>query len=353
MAPKFSIPEDFKVPKLTLDKSLLKNKSIVIYGLSDTGKTTITLDIMHILRDDIEQVIVVNKNEESNNSYNGVVPQVFVHKNLTPELIDEIWSRQGALTGVYKQANRYDIILSIYKHVRNEKFDEIIDSVNSIRDKEIKDIKINNVNDVDTKIAELNERMDAILITVMKKRINAAIEIIRNIKTWNQEQKYTLEYLNLNPNVLFIIDDCIEDVKKLHKHEYWNQMFTAGRHRNITFVVLLQDDTPLSPEQRKNTAVNIFTSQQIANTYFDRAINGFSKEQKLLSIEACKRSFTESEKHQKLLYHRKSSKFFRVTATLRPKFKMCPQYMWDYSDMILKNNKTLDTSNRHYKYFQI
>ncbi len=348
---RFSKPEDFVVNKLQLDIKLLKNKSIVLYGLSDTGKTTITKDIMHILKDEIQQVVVVNKNEESNRAYEGMVPQAFVHKNLTSDLIKQIWERQGALVAVYNQANTYKHIESLYLRVRDDRFDQTINDIKTLHEASIKNLRLNSAGDNETEIEGIREKCNSYCVTVMKKRIRDVISNFNHMTNLSEDEKFSLKYFSLNPEILFIVDDCIEDVKKLHKDENWNQMFTAGRHRKITFLVLLQDDVPLTPEQKKNTAVNIFTSSQIANVYFERASNGFSKEQKLLSVEACKMTFTDNEKHQKLLYHRSSGKYFKITATLRGKFQMCPQFMWDYSDNISIDKKNIGSTNRHFRYF--
>ena len=61
--------EDFNISK---DKII--HKSIVLYGSSNSGKTTIIKDIVYILKDDVPLIIVFCPTEPSHNTYKQIIP---------------------------------------------------------------------------------------------------------------------------------------------------------------------------------------------------------------------------------------------------------------------------------------
>lgn len=98
----------------------------------------------------------------------------------------------------------------------------------------------------------------------------------------------------INPNTLFVMDDCAHDNKWV-KDEQVRELFSNGRHKKITYVVAIQDALVLNPFHRGNvdfcmmlqensgttkermfkSYANIFPNKKIFESVFDQITKDF------------------------------------------------------------------------------
>jgi hypothetical protein len=70
---------------------------------------------MNLLKDIIPNIIVFNPTNDMNNAYTGIVPKIFIHKDVNLELLESINERQKEAVSTFNmtnnKANLYGIFL--------------------------------------------------------------------------------------------------------------------------------------------------------------------------------------------------------------------------------------------------
>lgn len=75
-------------------KCLRDDAVVVMIGKRNTGKSFLTLDILHRHRD-IPLGTIISPSESANGFYGPLVPSFFIHDEYTPELLERIVKRQN------------------------------------------------------------------------------------------------------------------------------------------------------------------------------------------------------------------------------------------------------------------
>jgi hypothetical protein len=167
----------------------------------------------------------------------------------------------------------------------------------------------------------------------------------------SKSEKAALSFLDFNPNIMLILDDCASTFKKMYKKSSAiKEIFYEGRHYFFTTIISSQDDKEIDSELRKNTTISIFTTAQSAISNFERASNGYPKHERLHAkscIETVVKQDDNDLKHfQKLVYIQNESDPFRYTiADMYDEFKMGSKPMWEYSDRLKDKKDYLSKDN--------
>lgn len=93
----------------------------------------------------------------------------------------------------------------------------------------------------------------------------------------NSKEKEILKWINSNTRLCIIFDDVLELINEIKKEKVMTQLATKGRHRGITTLMLVQEDTLLENTQRKNAHVLIFCDKSSLSTVTSRQGFGFTK----------------------------------------------------------------------------
>ena len=320
------------------DTSIYFKKMTVIYGGSKTGKTTIVKHILHLLKDMIPIIFIIAPTNSSNNAFTGLVPDVMIKPTLDQEWLESLWERQNNVVEVYKIVNNVNNLKSLFYKFGDPRFKKIENEIESLADEKIK--KINDCptlespavldnfaggyNTDDSKLSSWysrdsnddgNNSSDAIDILEKKQRririLNLKEESLRKLyKKFIRNNKKRIEsssrlsdvdriilkYLDLNPNILLLLDDCASQFKKWYKKcNVIKKLFYEGRHKFFTTIITAQDDKEIDSELRKNVMTNIFTSSQSAIANFDRSSNSYSKDIKNKANYYAQRVFFEKK----------------------------------------------------------
>ena len=344
--------------ELTLTDKLFYNKSVVLYGASDTGKSSVIKNALYLLKPFIFQGMVFAGNDDCFQAYCAMFPLPFIRRTISAEILQKIWDRQDILTSVYNKATDIKILISLCNKLPSNDLDEKINDLNDSKKRliEITESKFNeNRSKLKTLNSKINEKYKDILKNIYLKYININESYFNEIiNDLDDNEKYSLKYRNLNPNFLLIIDDMSTAIKKL-KGSIFEEIFYQGRHKYITLLLSLQDDKPLISELRKNASVNIFTTSQCTNALFTRTSNSYDKSLISRALAANKETFSsEKETFYKLIYIRKTDEFFKFMADtdIPSNFMFGSKSVIEYCNRIKSDSKIMDSNNQYYKYFK-
>jgi hypothetical protein len=174
---------------------------------------------------------------------------------------------------------------------------------------------------------------------------------LENNQKLHKTEKAALSFLDFNPNIMLILDDCASKFKKLYKKSTAiKEIFYEGRHYFITTLISAQDDKEIDSELRKNTTVSVFTTAQSATSNFERSSNGYPKHEKNKAKTCIESVFKQQENDvthfQKLVYIQGEADPFKYTiADLYDDFRMGSLPMWQYSEKIKSHKNLLNKNN--------
>lgn len=329
------------------------DKTTILYGETGTGKSFIITDILYKLKNYVDQIIVVSPTDRQNHTYDkGLVPLPCIHYQLTESLLDEIWNRQTALGQVYAQVNKEGVIKSLFDIVAEQKEIDII-KISKNKLAQAKKEILDNSNNDPTSLANIKdmEKMHSHFIDIVMKRSIIKNRHILDSKNLSEDQKYTLKYLELNPRLVWIFDDCSAVLKKFKTHKVIQELFYQGRWAYITAIIACHTDKALDPELKKNAFNSVFTESSCAYGYYNRKSNDIDPEAKKRAIIACKNTFSPTNPFQKLIWSREDKKFYKSTAAMHDNFTFGNRHLWEYCNRIQVDNSTSNISNKYMDYF--
>lgn len=324
----------------------LMNKSILLVGSRNSGKTCCTIDLMHVLKDMIPICIVFNATESSNCCFGKIVSSVFLHTEINLDKISEIWRRQEITSNIYKLVNDIDHLRGIINLYNISNFDKSFQDVSDYEEKTINNIKDkerdNNVRLV--KISKAQTKFKELKIELCKKFVEEIKKKIENKEysddKLNDEQKLILKYIKINPNVLLIFDDCSSILKSMMNTHVIRKLFYQARHVNITFIITAQDDIDIASSLRKNANIIFLCDTTVTNSYFERASNGFNNRIKQLTKRYSDTLFKKP--YLKLVYDKDdiNNRFTYYLPKIHESFQFGSEEIQEYINKVKKKNNS-------------
>lgn len=335
--------------ELDINYKYFLDRSTLLFGESGTGKSFVMVDILYQLQPYVDQIIVISPTDRQNHTYDkGIVPLPCIHYTITSKLLDDIWQRQNALSEVYTKANKPDVLRNLFDKIpNNSRTISIISSIHS-KLRNYKDEVENDCADPSSaraKMTEMETECKKLITMIWRAEINKNRGYLQKLSLSKDEQ-FSLKYLNLNPRLVLILDDCTDLLKKFKTHPVMQKLFYQGRWAYITALIACHTDKALDPELKKNAFISIFTEETCAHAYFERKSNDLDKDAKTRASQACKVAFTPLARHQKLAWVREEKKFYKFTASSHTNFKFGSQYIWEYCDRIKAEEGALSADNK-------
>lgn len=346
------------IPTLEMNPKNFILKSTTLYGDSGTGKSTVIYDMFNMLRRYIPIFIVISPTAASNGDYDDRVPSILIFKEPTKELFKAIYHRQEAAAAFFRRANQLDVLERLYTKIRNPRTDNIIRTILTKQriaiNKAHQQIKGDKAK-MEAEIDSIKETHDETLRNIYRIEIRKNKEFLKKQKL-DAAQDYCIRYLDFNPNLGLVVDDCAAQIKQWGKDESVGKIFYQGRHNFITSIYTFQHDKLLDTTFRQNSFISIFTSDKSARAYFTRSSNNFDKEEakKILAIIQTVYHASGPKKHQKLVYMRESKQpYMKYTAKIYPKFRVCFPYVQRYCEIVKSGEDVVDEDNPFMKNFMI
>jgi len=320
------INEDgLSVEKFEICPENILNRGIIFYGPTKSGKTTLMLNFMYAIKDQIHMAFAFAPTNQEKHELDKIIPPMFVYETLDSGLIKDIYERNRAKSTLYNQVHSLEELTPIFKAIASPqelKHDEYICAIAA---KTMDKVETN------SQRQEINEILN-------KKRVARYRKIIKSASPSSIPQKYSGLYKNMdiNPKALVMFEDATSELgilikkEKQKNEETIKNFFFKGRWANITHFYAFHDDKGVDTDIRKNAHVSIFTSKQIAYTYFSRPSAGFTLSEKKLAERHIRAVFGESgsgrfPKHSKLVYVRETAEFMYVVAEVFDNFVILPK----------------------------
>ncbi|MCE7958853.1 MAG: hypothetical protein DYH06_13110 [Acidobacteria bacterium ACB2] len=364
-----------KVPMLQVTPSMFIDRTVAIYGPSKTGKTVITKHIMKTVNGYIEQILIIAPSEPSNRSYEGFVDPPFIHYRLyladpaNPKkddgakgalrFLEAVWKRQEMMAAIYTRANNAEILAQLYgrlpKAVRLEGLRHI-ELINQKRGRVIERVRKQYASEAgrrEEKVKEVNEKFKKMLVLLYKKYIAPLYEDLWGRDDLSEDERYSLYYLNFNPRLLLIFDDCAAQLKPFFNKDIFRLLFYQNRHSYITVLICCQDDTDLPTNLRKNAFVSFFTEPIVCLSNFDRPSNKFPKQTKTYVGEIIGDVF---KGHRKMAYIREDDRrqhFYHVQFPYPKPFRFGSDASHELCDAVQSVGVSMDKENPFYDRFKI
>lgn len=345
-----NVSADIKVKYLEKSAKYYLNRSTILFGASNSGKSTILVEILYLLKNHVPNIFVFAPTAEANNAFDGFIPSPLIYKTVEITILKEIYKRQQASTKIYNTVNDIPALRTLFERVADNKSIDVAKltyaNANAIIQRKKNDININFV-EKRSVISEVKEVRDEYLVKLYKHTIRTNRKRLKNMGISDKE-KYIIKYLDFNPNCVVVLDDCGAILKKFQKEEVVKKIIFQGRHNYINIILTLQDDLNLDSSIKKNSFVNIFTTSRCAAAYFERGSNSFSKKEKECAAKIINYIFTPSAKkdYKKLVYLRDEMNPFRYTiADLYDNFRFGSPSLWKMCDRIAVEKNACDFDN--------
>jgi hypothetical protein len=364
-----------RVPELKFHPSMFLDKTTVAYGPTKTGKTVQVKNIMKAIHGYCDEVIVVAPSEPSNRSYEGFVESPLIHYRLwipdpnnpkkddgakgAARFLEFIWKRQEMKAAIYTRANNLTTLAKLFSRLpRRERAEgaTYLSLLTKKRGRVLDRVREQFADDSakrHEKSKEINDKFKQMVILVYKKYIVSHYEDIARTDDLSEDERYSLHYINFNPRLLLIFDDCAAQLKPMFPKEVFRLLFYQGRWGFITTIICAQDDTDIPPNLKKNAFVSLFTEPIVASSFFDRATNKFPKTTRQYVADMLPEIF---QGHRKLAYIREDDKrqhFYYTDVPEQAPFQFGSDAVRELCGMVKSDGVAMDKENMFFEKFKV
>jgi hypothetical protein len=311
------------------------DKTTLIFGGSSSGKTKLIEEILYLTKEEIPNYLVCS-NENSVKAYKNKLPAKCIKNDLSKKKIQKIWDRQKYVTQLYDVANDINNLEKVYNRMSDRESTVMLASINKRAADFIRAIDATNQLDYAQKKTQkttVEEKQLKKIKEIYKDAIRKNRKKLLELSNLTGDEKVTIKYIDLNPRIMLIIDDCTDKFEQwmsyFKKNEVnpFNSIFYQGRHNYITLVFAAHDDKVVDTKLRKNARTTIYTNSQSLMASLGKKGNGYTKAEIKKAERMAARLFGGEEHglktYQKLCYVREDTQPFRYTiANLYPEFEL-------------------------------
>ncbi len=313
------INKTFSVKKFDFNSKFFLKSSILLYGPSKSGKTTMIRNILYSLRNDIKNILVFSTTAKMDIMYTSIMNPKFIHENISDDA--QTYKKDKDLISAAKVIKN---ILDIQKKILDEEKKYV--NTNSILKLYLKTNKKNNEKLIklyekkekckdECKLKEILEK----IITLMKYEIKS-FDFSKS--KLNEDELKSVNFIKEGTNLLLLFDDYGHEMRALTSLPIFKRLFYQNRHFNITLIVSSQDDTNICADCRKNGMINIYTTLHTAGTVLSRPTSGLYMKKVILD-EALEKTFIKE--NRKLIYTPLDCMFYHAVAKMiLPDFHIGP-----------------------------
>jgi hypothetical protein len=341
MADAINIPGYGALPYIDKNPKNFFRRTTIAWGPSETGKSVVIRWIMEILQPYVPNVIVICPTDGANDGYRGIVPERCIYTRIDVKTLQDIWARQEEACATYNRANNLKVLrglfvkanditaMSMATHVERrcaaglDALERDRTLVNALRKEQRQAIEKNR---------------DSVLRRIYKKTIRSYREhLMRYRRELTKDELYAIKYIDFNPALLLVMDDCQAQIAEWIKDPTVRKLFYQIRHMWGTLLMSMQNDTGkpgLDPGIRTNVFNNFFTDPTVANRYFSNKDNGFTaddrKKAARIISELFKPNANGADNYKRFVYSRldKRAKFRWCLPDDPENLRMCSPALW-------------------------
>lgn len=333
------------------------DKTTFIFGGTGSGKSTVISEILYLCKDYIPNYYVLAP-ENSRGGYVKNIHPKCVKSDISKMKLQKIWQRQEHVTQIYKIANDPVILKTLFCKINDNEALHEITQITHIAKNKIQEIEHSTLS-YDQRQGQINniiEIRDRKVLAIYKKTIRQNRQYLLTLDL-ELDEKTAVTYLDINPRLMLIIDDCSELMKKWYSYfgknevNVFESILYRGRHNFITLIFACHDDKLIATELRKNARVVVYTSSQSLISSINKQGNGFSKLEKKRFEEVAEVLFrdeklkNEFKTHKKFCFLREDANPYKYTIAIKnDNYKLGCDYLLELADKMPKQPQTL-TSN--------
>jgi hypothetical protein len=293
------------------------DKTTLIFGGTGSGKTTIIESVLKSISKHVPNYIVIVP-KTSNKAYINKLPSLCIKEDLTKEMIEKIWGRQENITELYENANKIDVLASLFQKYPDRQALAMIKAIVERAKSKLQSIQECNL-DYSKKKAQtnyINELRNKRIKALYKTSIRQHRDKLETLDL-NDKEIAALVYLDMNPRLVLIIDDSSEKfamwMKFFNKSEVnpFESILYRGRHNFITLVIAAHDDKLIATELRKNARITYYCNSTALMASLNKTQSGFTSADKKLAQKIAAEVFADEENgiktHKKICYIREDS----------------------------------------------
>jgi hypothetical protein len=342
------LDDNSKLKWFKKDYKRFLGKTTIIYGSTRSGKSTIIDEIMFLCKEYITSIFVICNSTVtiSASTYYQKVPNNCIKNDVSIEWLEKFLEIQKGRTALYDTANGMKTLKSVFDKLPLSSDKDLERRINEFTNKS--KISIENNTKIDSNQKKLNiQELDKEKENHLRKLYKSAIRknrcIIEKDHVLTDDESICIKFLDFNPNMMLIIDDCAANIKKWIKSStVIKELMYNGSHYHFTQVITAQDDKEIDSEIRKNALISIFTTDIASNANFTRTSNNYSKHMKAQAALCTKRVFKQignESKFKKLVYIQHDENPFLFTiADIYDSFRMGQDSLWKIDEKISSRN---------------
>jgi hypothetical protein len=349
-----TLPDGSKLEWLSKTPNTFLNKSVILYGLSGMGKTSIIINILYILRNHISFPFIITKSQASaEHNYFKRVPRGCIKWALTKDWLEIFITKQSERSKIFDTVNKLENLKEVFNMIEHNTASILETQIIQDAECRIQTIELNNSLAFPKKVSlikGIKKARDEALAILYKKFIRAYRVELENVKLdMKRESQLVVKYLDFMPHALLVFDDCAFMLKQWIKESTSiHNLFYQGRHIYTTIILGTQSDKEIATEIRKSAFISMFMSPQDVISAFSRASNSFPDHDRKKALMSSHAVFTpegmiSSDNFQKLVYIRKDlSKPFRyiIAEVLDDDdFKIGAECVWELDEKLYPRDK--------------
>lgn len=341
------------LPHYTISPRQVLGRVSVIIGKSGSGKTTVVKDFINSISNDISQAFIISSTAAANGDYNGILPQACIHKTIRVEFLKELQERQEVFRAIYDRVNRPELIDALYRRSATSKVIAKVTKISETVAGAIADEKAEG--NSEENIKKLTGMRDDLISAIKKKTIfdNSARLLSAQL---TEDERYCVEHINFNPNVLLVFDDCTSEIESLRGAKELKELFYASRHRMITILMIVHTDRALLGDLKKSAVFIVLTDQPSANSFFDRKTNdidGETRKRAKVLIKTVIGTANDPIPHrfQRLVFS--DGSFYKYTAKVSPPRLILPDILQKFCEEIEKSRGNGLAGNKYAKLLEV
>ncbi|WP_292571174.1 hypothetical protein [Methylomonas sp.] len=325
-----------------------------IYGITGKGKTTMIVHILKILQPFIYTGVVFSPTDVDNGNYSrSLFPPALIHKTLSREALESIWKRQTESMEIYQIVNNLSILDGFARKcgITAQELAAIrecdVQLENALRKLDKKDTSYSATSD------RLREHVNNAKIKIYKNVIRSRARMLPQevIQQMTNDERIVADFLDFNPRIIIVFDDCSTELQHLRKLEVVSDLFFKGRQKKITVLLALHSDKCIESEQRLNTGgAKIFIDDATARRFVDKETNAVSPEIAREVLRLCKINFVEGS-YKKILITL-DGRVLTVQANTYEPFSFVSNEVRQAIEQIQKKGDERKSSGAIYRYLQ-
>jgi len=355
---KIHVNQKYEVNKYEMNPEDWMCRPSVWYGGTATGKTRHMKTILCKLREQFPRVVVFSPTNQISGDFNGIVSEALISDMFTPDNFLRVYEQANKNAEDYRRANAPEHLLEVFNIAASQQ-DRA--EMNSLLAK--KKAKLDEIQRIEKKPAifekkkqEFLAKFDDLLAKFIKSCVkNQRQALLADYSAARRNGKkipisengyLALKLLDFNPNVLFIFDDCMNEISELMRsakknevaHVSFKNILAKGRHYFITPWFLFQDSVTLKPWMRDAMKNVIITDRKIAVRIFSTT----KGEEGKLGMNASEKLFSGPDSDMKLFYRpqqKESNMFTYSTPEEVGLFLVVPPVVNNFCKSILLEKK--------------